>query len=447
MSRPVARARSFAWLGASTAAGGAIGFARSVVVVRALGVADYGVFGVLAATSAICANAVDLRLSDLTTRLYYEPLPVEERSAWRGGLLVAAFCVQAALALLLFGLIVAALPLILRFFPGASVPLAALLLFAAGESAHYASKILLFTLRFSERFGALAAIQLVATAIRAAIVVAAVGIRPDLGGLAAGLALAGVGVAAFLGVTALSFWGRLGLTASGADVRRALRAILASWRSLVAFNALNYQNLLHRAADVLVVGLVGGERAAGLYKLARTATDALYVVYDVAGKVLQPALMRLLQEGRRRRFRAAALRVTALAGGGVAVLVVGEVLALDHMLRWVYGPAFAGAWASIVWLTLPLFFVAGVQVWAWPWILHRGGVTAFVGTAVAAVALGQYGLGLGGYLLDPAGRVAWFAAGYAAVYPLLYAGLWRRLSPALAEGLTAEARAPLAGAA
>lgn len=439
-----ARLRSFGWLGASTVAGAAIGFGQSVAVVRALGVAEYGVFGVVAATAAICTNAVDLRLSDLATRLYYRPLPAEERSEWRGGLLLAVFAAQVLLALLLFGLVLAALPSVLRFFPSASVPAAAFVLFAAGEAAQYAGKILLFTLRFSERFGELAAVQLATVALRAGLVVAAVWWRPDVTGLAAGLAVAGICVTGLLAAVAAGCWRRVGLAPTRRSFGRAFRTIAASWRSLVAFNGLNYQNLLHRAADVLVVGLVAGERAAGLYKLARMATDKLYLVYDVAGKVLQPGLMRLLQEGRRRRFREVALQVTALSAASVTLLLLVEGAALDRLLGGVFGPEFVAARPAILWLTVPLFFVAGLQVWAWPWILHQGSIGAFAGAGVAAVVVGQYGIGVGGSLLDPAGGVGWFAAGYAAVYPILYGLLWRGLSPAVAAGQGADAVRPVA---
>ena len=46
-------------------------------------------------------------------------------------------------------------------------------------------------------------------------------------------------------------------------------------RFVAAGNLLGYVKLLHRSADVLLVAAFCGDRGTGIYKLARSITDAL----------------------------------------------------------------------------------------------------------------------------------------------------------------------------
>lgn len=427
-------ARAFAHLGSASVAAAACGFAQNVVVVRAIGVEPYGLVGVLAATASVCTNVLDVRLADVVTRLYFRAADGRERR----GVLAAGLAVQCAGAAVLVGLLAAALPLVLRAFPASPVGVPDVAWFCTAEAAAHVHHYLVYLIRMRERFGVLAGCQVVVPAVRACVIVAGVGAQPDLHGLLRAYAAAGIAGAAIAGALAAAVW--RGPQASVDAVAAGLRAMVRARGTLVAFNALSWTNLLHRAADVLVVGLLAGERQAGVYKLARVVTDALYMAFDVANKVCQPALMRMLAAGRLDNFRAAARAIVRVATAGVVVAFALEAVALRPALALLVGADAAVAAPAIMALTPPLAFVGGVYLWAWPLLLHGGGVGRFVAASAVAVAVLQYGVGAAVFVLGGRHDVVWFALGFAATYPAVYLALWPTLR-VLWRGLPLEATA------
>lgn len=446
---------------ASNAVAAGIGFVQSVVVVRSLGFADYGVYGVLGSIAAICANAVDLRLGDATMRRFFEvdlstcPRAPAGASAPLAVLLAGGIAQVALAALLAAAILLAALP-ILEAFPAARLPGLVLVAFAVSEALAYSGRYLLFTMRFARDPRMLAACEVSAALLRGLVVCAAVWLRPSLSGLISGLLLAGAATWTLNGVAFARVWlVRLGLRASAAEVLGELRVLRVRRRDLFALNSINYQNLLHRGADVLAVGLLGGEREAGLYRLARSLSDALYVFYDAAAKTLQPLLMQLLAAAEGARLHELAHRVLRLAALGTAVLLLVELAFLPELLRLLYGASSLPAAPAILLLSAAAFFVFGLNLWTWPLIVHAGAVRTFAATGFVAVLLGQYGIGLTGALLG-SGGATWFAAGYLASEALLWAAFGPRAAALLdavgvreskpAQGRDRAAAAPVAAA-
>jgi O-antigen/teichoic acid export membrane protein len=413
-------AHGLATLLLGNAVAAAIGFAQSLVVVRALGVADYGVYGILGSAAAICTNAVDPRLGDATMRRFYGAGASTSRAGDSLALLLAGAIAQAILAVVLGVAIVAAALAVRAALPGTGLATSAIVAFAASEALTYAGRFLMFSLRFAQRPAYLAACEVVVVAARAAVVTAAVLVWPSLEGLMAGLA---GGALASLGLAAVAFvrlWVGAGPRTTSAAVRREIRGFYGRRRELFALGTTNYQNLLHRGADVLVLGVLAGEREAGLYKLARSATDALYVLYDAAAKVLQPLFMQLLAEGAVDRLRRFARRAAGSAAVGVATLLAVEAMLLEPLVRAVFGESFVAASSAIAFLTASAFFVFGLQLWAWPLVVSAGEARAYAATAFVAVAVGQYGVGLAGLLLSPGAGATWFAFSFLAADVLLW---------------------------
>lgn len=418
---------------AGNAAAAAIGFAQSVVVVRALGVSDYGVYGVLASIAGIAANALDLRLGDAAMRRFYvSDGRADDAARDPLALLLAGALAQAALGAALGIAIVAATFAVLPAFPEARIASVAVVAFAASEAFAYTGRFLLFSLRLAERPKALAVSEVLVVALRAAIVSAAVLLRPSLGGLIAGLALSGPACL----LLAAGAFARLWIVDSGlrtrwAAVRRELRLLRARRRELFALGTMNYQNLLHRGADVLALGLVAGEREAGLYKLARSVTDAVYVLYDAAAKVFQPLVLQLAAEGAAPRVRRFAGRAAALAAAGVALLLAVEALALEPLVRAFFGESFVAATGAIRLLTVPAFFVFGLHLWTWPLLVGAGEVRTYAATALVAVVAVQYGVGLAGLVFFPGAGATWFAFSFLAADVCLWAAFGPRAAALL----------------
>jgi O-antigen/teichoic acid export membrane protein len=418
--RPGERSRSGAlWtVVAGNVVAALFGLAQGLVVVRALGVADYGAYGMLAAIAAICANALDLRLGDATTRWFYA-----RRGDGNGLAILLAGALGQGLVALVLGLATLAATFALLSRLGADdLPASAVVAFTAGEVLTYAARFLIFSLRLSGRTGDLVRCEVSVAALRSAIVCAVVLLHPSLAGLAAGLALAGAATLVVAAVAFVHAWVVVGcLRTSLAALRLEMKGLLDRRRELVSLNTTNYQNLLHRGADVLVLGLLAGEREAGLYKLARSLTDNLYVLYDAAAKTYQPRLVELFSARRvdeLSTFAARTIRVTALA---VAVLLAAEAMLLEPLLVALFGPAFAPARVPILLLSAATFFVFGFYLWAWPLIVAERRVAMYAVTALLAVVLGQYVLGIAGALAGIESLASWFAFTYLASYVLLWA--------------------------
>jgi hypothetical protein len=127
------------------------------------------------------------------------------------------------------------------------------------------------------------------------------------------------------------------------------------------------------------------------------------------------------------------VRICRWTSAIVATLIAAEAIALDFAIRVVVGEEFAPAARAIIILTLPVMFVVGVSLWVWPLLVFTGGVELFVGRALLAVLVGQYGLPLIAVWMGAAGVIDSFATGYLLYYLILYSSLWRplrQLSPA-----------------
>jgi O-antigen/teichoic acid export membrane protein len=158
--------------------------------------------------------------------------------------------------------------------------------------------------------------------------------------------------------------GRFVAVAAGAHYRRRLighAEPVRQWsdvRSLLphipSFFGVTALPLVLLRADLLVVGAVAGAQDLGLYGAASRLATVLLVVPD---GVMQAAFAQLS-----RARNAAARRHTAVALGAAALVLLvpaaGVVAALAMPLSvLVYGPAFAGSGAYLMWLVwgLPLF--------------------------------------------------------------------------------------------
>jgi O-antigen/teichoic acid export membrane protein len=158
--------------------------------------------------------------------------------------------------------------------------------------------------------------------------------------------------------------GRFVAAAVGAHYRRRLiggaesvrewsqvRSLLSHIPSFFGVTALP---LVLLRADLLVVGAVAGAQELGLYGAASRLATVLLVVPD---GVMQAAFAQLsrARDAAARRHTAAALGAAALA---LLVPAAGVVAALAAPLAvLIYGPAFAGSGAYLMWLVwgLPLF--------------------------------------------------------------------------------------------
>lgn len=188
-------------------------------------------------------------------------------------------------------------------------------------------------------------------------------------------------------------------------------------------NLLGYTKLLHRAADVLLVGYFSDDRVTGLYKLARTLTDNLYIIFDALNQVYLPRFLELLSQRAFEEFRRLAGRILIYAGL-LTLLILGlEATVLPWVIQLILTDSFVGVEGAVIVLTIPVFLITGIHIWTWPIFIHLGqlrGVTVFNYIA----CLTQYIITLAflSYLMPTALGAA---SGYLAYYLVLIPGmLW-----------------------
>jgi O-antigen/teichoic acid export membrane protein len=198
-------------------------------------------------------------------------------------------------------------------------------------------------------------------------------------------------------------------------------------RFIAAGNVLGYVKLLHRAADVLLVAFFCSDRDTGIYKLARSMTDALYTISEAVGRVYQPRLLTLLRDGAHADYRRLARSMTATAAALTLAALAGVFLVVPRMaviLGWRDMP---GLTLTTAILTVPFFFVAGLQAWIWPAFVSLGRLGRCTFWGVVAVVIGQYTVGPLLVYATGSANPAWFSAGYLSFYVLSLLPLWREL--------------------
>lgn len=403
----------------------AIGLGQNILVVKLLGPEQYGAVAIVVAFNAVAANFFDLRLSDVIAKLYFNtrsPAAESESVRYRASVIQVGLLGQMVLAglLTLVGTTVAVMTI--GNFTDANVGFEVILAASGAQSFWYIAALLAYVQRFSEKFGVLGFVQLANSTLGALLILLVVWWSPTVNGYTFGILLA---AGSTLLVTAVSTNVLLrqatGIRLLGPIDWTVIRTYQRSVRFLFAANFLGYTKLLHRAADVLLVGFFCDDRMTGFYKLGRSMTDVLYTLFDAANKVYQPKFLRLLSIGNLSSYRLEAHRVLIASLAITMSLVVSELVFLPDALSLVFGPAFLESGPVIILLSLPFFFVSGVFLWIWPVLVFHGDVTRYTLYSAIAVILGQYLLGIALFILTGRKDMVWFAAGYAFSYVILYA--------------------------
>ena len=401
-----------------------IGFVQGLITARQLGVAAYGVAAVIGSINAAVLNFLDIRLTDLAAKLYYVPIDnPDEQRAYRASVLQVVLAGNGLVSFVLAGLGLAVSLLFIRRLTDAPVSVAWLVAQALIAALNNWASTFDYLLRFSGRFYLLGSWRL-ATRIGLTILFLAL-FLPGSNLDAYYQALLAVAAASMILVIALALW--IWLRLQGLPVLRPAlgRAWPDYWRErrfLFYGNLLGYVKMLQRAADVILVGYFADDRVTGLYKLARSLSDTLLIVFDAVNQVYYPHLMDLLGHKAAPEYRRLARRLFLGSAAFTLAAVVGEVLLLKPLLRIALTDQYAGAEGAVVILTIPFLFVTGIYIWLWPLFVHSGQLRNYALFSLLAVGV-QYAVSIGMLRLfptSPAGAAAGYLAHYLVLYPLLY---------------------------
>jgi O-antigen/teichoic acid export membrane protein len=421
---------SAAFLTAVNLACAAIGAAQGLAVVRLLGPEGFGAAAVLVSLTAVATNLIDVRLTDLVSNLYYSPAASDDTrgAAYRASALrlgVGLYAVSAPLIMLAS----AALLLIgARHLSTTTFLTQWFWLAAAAQGISYFGSFFVFIQRFATSARRMATLQIASALLNAGAMVACVTVHPTIGGYVTGLLLSSIAIAGVNTVLTIRTIGRAGIPL----LQRRLQSDVVIDRKVVfqfiaAGNVLGYVKLLHRSADVLLVAFFCSDRDTGIYKLARSMTDGLYAISEAIGRIYQPRLLTLLRDGAHSEYRQLARSMTAMAAAITVVALAGVLVVVPRMaliLGWRDMPGLTLATAV---LTLPFFFVAGLQAWIWPAFVSLGRLGRCTLWGVVAVVIGQYTVGPLLVYSTGSANPAWFSVGYLSFYLLSLLPLWREL--------------------
>lgn len=406
----------------------AIGLAQIGVMAALLPVTAFAVIGVLMAVCGVVANVVDVRLTDLTTRLYFAADARNERA--RRDILAAAIWLQAGLAGAI-GLVVAIGGLLVapRFLEQ-PIKTSWVLAVALQAAAQYAIAPVGVHLRLLESFRASGWLRLATTAAGSGLVALLVALAPHLDayflavglGAAVQLALAAATLHAvtcrLLGGSSLTLPSR-----AAVDAHMGARSFIASGWLMGTAKAMT------RAADVLVVAAFTNDAVTGIYRIARQASDALFALSDAMHQFYTPTIVAAASRHDDRSVRQLRWRVVGLGAATAAAAVIGALAILKPLLAaWL--PHLLPVVSPFAALAGLLSITIGIHGWLWPLLVANGRIQAMslLWLAGAAIQLGALvGLGLAGRLdAVSAALAAWLF--YLAVYcPPLAMRALRRL--------------------
>lgn len=418
------------------------GLAQAALAARILGPAEFGVAALVMSYPALVFTVLDPRAAEAVVR-YLGEFGSDDRDRARA-VPRLAYLADAALAVGGFLVVAASAPWAARTFVGEGDRAGLILLFAAASAVSAPSATSRAVLAAYGGFSALAVVQ-GAFAIGRLLLVTGL-LVADWGphGLVIGVAVAAVLEAAYLQVLA----GRMVRRTTGASWRSArVAALQGRVREMVHFmvftDLTSLMAVLVKQADLLILGLVGGPRQAGLYRAARSLITPVGALVTPLNDVIYPRLARLHARDPSRLLSAGrryALRIALPLALGVAALIPVAALALPIVL----GRDFRDAVPAAVFLLLGAS--AGVLFfWVRPVFLAAGLVSQFFAITAITALVSLPAFALAGEAWGAAG-VAGVRAGLAGVVGNLLAVSWlatRRGRPDRSAGESAPAVDPL----
>lgn len=350
----------------------ALSLLQTLLAAKWLGVSAYGVIGLVSGVALMVFNFFDLRLPEVTTKIYLKAREAGRGAAATGsvqlclaGTLATAVLAGATMALLSW----LALP---YFTTTTEVRLDWTMLAGLGFALAFVVTALLTLQRMTQAFIAAGWWRLAGQVGATALFVLVLWQQRSLTGYFTALALAGA-VNAAIGLAGLRWMMRrhagLPLFAPG-GLRPALAEVRAE-KALVLFGgAYGWVKMLTRGADILVFGWFASDAQTGVYRLARALADALALVHDSLAQYFFPLFMR---EMARDPVAVARRLAPPFLAAGLAVAgtaAVGFLVVVPPVALWVLSEAFVPAAQVAAVMAIGTFWNIGVHLWLYPMLYN-----------------------------------------------------------------------------
>jgi O-antigen/teichoic acid export membrane protein len=370
-----------------------LGFLVGIYNARLLGPEAYGVIAIISGINLVALNFLDIRLTDLAGKLYYQKQGFTEKDVltYRSSVIGLCLIGNGIVSASLFIIGLAANIFFIHLFTKTQVHWQWILMQTLASVLGNWASTFYFLQRFSNRYYLMGAWRLMGQLLMSTSMVLILTVFGDLNGYFIGQV---VGYLILFIITVLvslyiwfhldhlpSFFGHIGFAYK--DYKKNIRFIIMG-------NFLGYTKLLHRGGDSLLMGFFANDRITGLYKLARSLTDSLYMLFDSLNQVYGPRFLEMLTNKEFVIYRKYAGYLILGAGGFTGVVIACEVLFFPWVNQVILNGRFNGIEETMIILTIPFLFVTGFYLWYWPIFIYSGNLGSYTAVnALAAVA--QYG--------------------------------------------------------
>jgi O-antigen/teichoic acid export membrane protein len=382
-----------------------------IVTANLLGVAVFGILGIITGFVADVNRLFSFRMNDVVVRYVGEAMARGEKER-AAAVVKAAGLAEALTSLAAFGVLALLAPLGARFFAKDALLGPLFVLYGLSILANLNYETATGVLQVTGHFRTQALINLAQSVLVAVLIVSAAlrggGLFDVLWAYLIGKFTLGLGP-----VAAALFWLP---SAIKPDWWRARLSLLPPWRELVRFAfSTNFSatiNLVARDSEVPWVGLFFGPVVAGYYKIALQVINLVVMPINPFISTTFPEITRAVTERAWQRLRDLLRRVSLIAGGWTAAVALGLLLFGRQVLfsNWeifgrtfhIYDAAYEPAFPVLL-LLLIGYGVANTVFWSRPLLLAQG-LADFALTVSFLAMLGKLALGI--LLLPRAGYLA-----------------------------------------
>lgn len=402
-----------------------ISFGKAVVTLQFLTPELLGVVAVIGGVNRTISNLIDVRVADVVSRIYYqtEDYHDEELPLYRSTVLVHGILLNVIIgtALMIISMLVSLVAI--QGFTDAPIERWWLVTHAGMQAIALVLSTLLFLQRFVGHFYLFGTARLLIQIVDFVVYGLLIAYIGGIDGYYVANIAGSIIVITLMFVVTIYVWRVIDRLPIG-QVRpgSGFRYFWQNRGVLFYGNLLGYSKMLHRAADVLVVGYFADDAITGLYKFARNITDFLLVIYDALNQVYLPQLMDNLAQSAFEQYERTKRLLFKYGMLGLFILMIGEVLFLETAIALMFGEEFVAAAPAILIMTIPVGLNIAVHIGLYTIFLHTGKFGQY--TILTSLACGvQYGGLLLAHLLFDMNIVAAsvaYVAYYAFQIPMTY---------------------------
>jgi len=386
-----------------------LSFIQGVLITRALGPAEYGVWGVILAFSGMTQAFLSFRTTEPLTRYIVEYRQKEDNSSLQL-LFTTALLTNLATRVLAYGVILAISPWVAQSIAGGANAIPVFGIYGATVLFGFADAIWFCVARDQKKFKLIAVIPLVLASIQLAGVFALWKLdRLDLMDLAV----------LFLGISTLRFFINIiylratiyrcyGIRIGGVNWREwygQQKELYGFWHFMKTTYLSSMVSTLVKNGDVLILGYYRSDAEVGWYRLAKNLVAMIQQIGGALASVVYQDLNELIVAKKMDDVKRGIVRFSKVWIPSVFVGVAFAIMIAEPVIGLVYGVAFLPAALLFKILIIGAFVSLGV-FWAQPIVLALGKINCNLISIVVSSIISISGMIYLGYYYGATG-VAW----------------------------------------